>query len=160
MPETIADLGLRWSIQRDLPDMLAIEAASFAQPWTEDEFRHMLRQRSCIGLVAERREQAEFGSTFRTVGYVVYQLTDHAVAILNLAVAPAERRNGVGSFMVGKLKSKLRSNRRRRLLCNVHDGNLMAHLFLRSCGLQAVEVLRGYSADGSDAYLFSYELED
>ena len=44
---------IRWLIRRDMDDVLAIERASFQFPWTEEEFLCCLRQRNCIGTVAE-----------------------------------------------------------------------------------------------------------
>ena len=40
---------IRWMIRRDMPEVLAIEAASFEFPWLEDDFIRCLRQRNCIG---------------------------------------------------------------------------------------------------------------
>ena len=44
---------IRWMIRRDMADVLAIENASFEFPWLEDDFIRCLRQRNCIGMVAE-----------------------------------------------------------------------------------------------------------
>ena len=40
---------IRWMIRRDMPEVLAIEHASFEYPWCEEEFLRVLRQRNCIG---------------------------------------------------------------------------------------------------------------
>jgi ribosomal-protein-alanine N-acetyltransferase len=53
-------------IRRDMPEVLAIEHASFEYPWCEEEFLRVLRQRNCIGMVAEQGE--------RIVGFMVYEL--------------------------------------------------------------------------------------
>ena len=57
---------IRWLIRRDMDAVLEIESASFEFPWTEDEFINCLRQRDCIGMVAEYAEQV--------VGFMVYEL--------------------------------------------------------------------------------------
>ena len=46
-------LHIRWMIRRDMPDVMGIEVASFEYAWTEDDFLRCLRQRNCIGMVAE-----------------------------------------------------------------------------------------------------------
>src|SRR5690606_11527131 len=48
---------IRWMIRRDMPEVLQIEKASFEFPWYEDDFIRCLRQRNCIGMVAEQGER-------------------------------------------------------------------------------------------------------
>ena len=47
---------IRWMIRRDMPDVLGIESNCFEFSWTEDDFIRCLRQRNCIGMVAEMAE--------------------------------------------------------------------------------------------------------
>ena len=44
---------IRWMIRRDMPEVLDIENQAFEFPWTEEDFIRCLRQRNCIGMVAE-----------------------------------------------------------------------------------------------------------
>jgi [ribosomal protein S18]-alanine N-acetyltransferase len=46
---------VRWLIRRDMPAVLKIEDSSFEFPWREDDFIRALRQRNCIGMVADAR---------------------------------------------------------------------------------------------------------
>lgn len=48
-------LNCRWGIRRDMPEVLAIEQASFseAQRWQEDEYLEHLRQRNTICMVVD-----------------------------------------------------------------------------------------------------------
>ena len=48
---------IRWMIRRDMPEVLQAEQASFEFPWTEEDFLRCLRQRNCIGMVAEQGEK-------------------------------------------------------------------------------------------------------
>ena len=48
------DVQIRWMIRRDMPEVLDIERLSFEFAWTEEDFLCCLRQRNCIGMVAER----------------------------------------------------------------------------------------------------------
>ena len=50
---------IRWMIRRDMAEVLEIERAAFEFPWFEEEFIRCLRQRNCIGMVAEHGERAE-----------------------------------------------------------------------------------------------------
>ena len=51
------DAQIRWMIRRDMPEVLDIEQQSFEFAWTEEDFLCCLRQRNCIGMVAERQER-------------------------------------------------------------------------------------------------------
>ena len=48
-----ARLHIRWMIRRDMAEVLEIENQSFEFPWSEEEFIRCLRQRNCIGMVAD-----------------------------------------------------------------------------------------------------------
>ena len=90
---------IRWMIRRDMPEVLAIEHASFEYPWCEEEFLRVLRQRNCIGMVAEYGE--------RIVGFMIYELHRNKIHVLDFATHPEFRRRGVGRQMIAKLVGKL-----------------------------------------------------
>ncbi len=143
---------IRWMIRRDMPEVLQIEQESFEFAWTEEDFLRCLRQRNCIGMVAEQGE--------KVVGFMIYELHKAKLHILNFAVGPASRRIGIGAQMVAKLVSKLSSHRRTRITLEVRETNLQAQLFFRAQGFKAVRVLRAYYEDtGEDAFLMEYRLD-
>jgi len=140
---------IRWMIRRDMPEVLAIETRNFEFPWSEEDFINCLRQRNCIGMVAEHDE--------RVVGFMIYELNKTRIHVLNFAVADWFQRRGVGSQMIAKLISKLSAQRRSRITLEVRETNLPAQLFFRAMGFRAVSVLRQYYADTpEDAYLMQY----
>ncbi len=146
---------IRWMIRRDMSDVLDIENRSFEFPWSEEDFIRCLRQRNCIGMVAEHDEQV--------VGFMIYELHKTRLHILNFSVHEDFRRRGVGHAMVSKLISKLSHQRRNRILLEVRETNLGAQLFFRRAGFNAVSVLRDFYDDTiEDAYLmqFRYEPKD
>jgi ribosomal-protein-alanine N-acetyltransferase len=146
-------LHIRWMIRRDMPEVLAIEHASFEFPWCEEEFLRVLRQRNCIGMVAELGE--------RIVGFMIYELHRNKIHVLDFATHPDLRRQGVGRQMVDKLVSKLSSQRRNRIGLYVRETNLPAQFFFRVAGFRAVEVVREHFADsGEDAYGMLYLLKE
>src|SRR5882672_12035331 len=85
---------IRWMIRRDMPEVLKIEQESFEFNWTEEDFLACLRQRNCIGMVAEHDNHV--------VGFMIYELHKTKLHILNFAVAPEWRRIGIGTQMVMK----------------------------------------------------------
>lgn len=140
---------IRWMIRRDMPEVLAIEGECFEFPWSEDDFIRCLRQRNCIGMVAEHDE--------RVAGFMIYELHRNRLHILNFAVAAPFRRQRVGRQMVEKLIGKLSSQRRNRIMLEVRETNLAAQLFFRDLGFRAVSVLRDFYIDTTeDAYLMQY----
>ena len=144
---------IRWMIRRDMPEVLEIEERSFEFPWTEEDFIRCLRQRNCIGMVAEHDEHV--------VGFMIYELHKTRLHILNFAVNPAFRRRGVGEAMVGKLISKLSPQRRNHIRLEVRETNLPAQLFFKNSGFVATSVLKDFYDDTTeDAYVMRYHLCD
>ena len=144
---------IRWMIRRDMPEVLAIEHASFEYPWCEEEFLRVLRQRNCIGMVAEYGE--------RVVGFMIYELHKNKLHVLDFATHPDFRRQGVGQQMVAKLVGKLSSHRRTKIVLHVRETSLAAQYFYRSQGFRATEVVREHFGDtGEDAYLKQYMLDE
>jgi ribosomal-protein-alanine N-acetyltransferase len=140
---------IRWMIRRDMAEVLEVEQESFEFPWSEDDFIRCLRQRNCIGMVAEHED--------RVIGFMIYELHKSRLHVLNFAVAKAFRRRGVGRQMLAKLVGKLSYQRRTRVLLEVRETNLPAQLFFRSEGFRAVSVLRDFYDDTTeDAYVMQY----
>jgi ribosomal-protein-alanine N-acetyltransferase len=149
-PQT--SVQIRWMIRRDMPEVLDIEQQSFEFAWTEDDFLCCLRQRNCIGMVAEHQE--------RIVGFMIYELLKSQLHVLNFAVAPWARRQGVGSQMIDKLVAKLAQQRRHEIRLEVREGNLPAQLFFHRQSFFATNVLRGYYDDtAEDAYVMRFVID-
>ncbi len=145
------DIHIRWMIRRDMPEVLKIEAGSFEFPWTEEDFIRCLRQRNCIGMVAEHDE--------RVVGFMIYELHKTRLHIVNFAVHPTFRRRGVGTQMANKLIGKLSHQRRPRISLEVSENNLDGQLFWRRMGFRAVSTLKDfYDESDQDAYRFEYRM--
>ena len=144
---------IRWLIRRDMDEVLSIERNSFQFPWTEEEFLCCLRQRNCIGTVAELDHHI--------VGFMIYELHKSMLRILNFAVAPDARRSGIGRQMVQRLIDKLSQQRRREIVLEVRETNVPAQLFFSNNGFRAVTVLRKHYDDTcEDAYYMRYCLNE
>ncbi|MEM6471657.1 MAG: ribosomal protein S18-alanine N-acetyltransferase [Planctomycetota bacterium] len=136
-------------IRRDMPSVLGIEKNCFEFAWTEEDFIRCLRQRNCIGMVAEKDDEI--------VGFMIYELHKNRLHILNFAVRDEHRRSGVGRSMCDKLFSKLSHERRNRIMLEVRETNLEAQLFFKSLGFRAISVLRDFYDDTvEDAYLMQF----
>lgn len=135
--------------RRHLPEVLVIEQASFEYAWTEDDFRGRLRCRNCIGMVVEVEDKVN--------GYMVYELHEKRIHVLNFVVHPNARHCGIGTMMVTKLISKLSSHRRQKITLALRESNLIAQVFFRNRGFKATRILRNYYEDsGEDAFYMEY----
>lgn len=144
---------VRWMVRRDFPEVLAIEQNCFEYPWREEDFLHCLRQRNCIGMVAEYEG--------RVVGFMIYEVPKNRIHLLNVATAPEFRRRGVASQMIAKLIGKLTHQRRNKIVMEVRETNLPALVFFRSLGFRATVVLKNfYDEMNEDAYVLQYRLPD
>ena len=143
---------IRWMIRRDMPEVLAIEHAGFEYPWCEEEFLRVLRQRNCIGMVAEHGE--------RIVGFMIYELHRNKIHVLDFATHadfageawddrwwPSWSGSSPTSGVTGSLCTFARPT--------------AAQLFFKVLGFRAMEVVREHYADtGEDAYSMQYHLDE
>lgn len=137
----------------DMPEVLDIERQSFEFSWTEEDFLCCLRQRNCIGMVAEYNH--------RIVGFMIYELHKSKLHVLNFAVDPEFRRQAIGSQMIEKLVDKLSQQRRQEIVLEVRESNLSAQLFFKKMGFKAVLVLRGHYDDTDEsAYVMRFALHE
>lgn len=133
MPEQ-ARVHIRWMIRRDMPEVLAIDDMVH-NGWTEADFLTVLRQRNCIGTVAEHGEHV--------VGLMIYELHKYSLRVINFAVHPKWKKLGIGAQMVAKLKSKLSSHRRIAIQVIVPEKCLDMLLFLKRMGFKAKSMQKG-----------------
>lgn len=150
--QTPVCVHIRWMIRRDMPSVLGIEQSCFEFAWNEDDFIRCLRQRNCIGMVAEIDDEI--------VGFMIYELHKNRLHILNFAVHSDFRRQGIGGAMCAKLFGKLSHERRNRIMLEVRETNLDAQLFFKSLGFRAISVLRDFYDDTiEDAYLMQFRYQ-
>jgi ribosomal-protein-alanine N-acetyltransferase len=130
-------------------EVLDVEREAFEFPWSDEDFTRCLRQRNCIGMVAESGDSV--------VAFMIYELHRSRLHVLNFAVARSHRRLGIGTRMMDKLVGKLSPERRSRIVLEVRETNLPAQLFFRSLGFRAISVLKDFYQDTTeDAYLMHY----
>jgi len=150
-PNERMEVQIRWLIRRDMPEVLRIEQASFGSPWSDEDFLCCLRQRNCIGMVAEHDQ--------KIFGFMIYELHKSRLHILNFAVAPEVRKQTVGAQMILRLVDKLSQQRRNEIILEVRESNLEAQLFFRKQNFKAVCVLRRHFDDTEeDGYIMQFKL--
>lgn len=122
---------IRWMIRRDMKEVIAIDS-SVGLEWSEEDFIRCLRQRNCIGMVAEIDD--------KVAGHMIYELHKSRLHVLNFGVAVEHQAKTIGTQMIDKLKGKLSNERRREITFYVHEANIGAQLFLSRLGFFASEV--------------------
>ena len=144
-------VNVRWMVRRDLAAVIAIEHETYDFPWQEEDFMNCLKQRNCIGMVAEDQG--------RIVGFMIYENPGNQFHLLNIATAREHKRQGVARQMVQKLVEKLISQRRNKICAIIRETNLDTLLFFRSVGFQATTILKNYfESSCDDAYVMQYAL--
>lgn len=143
------NVHVRWMIRRDMAEIIDIEQASFEFPWSEAVLIKTLKNKNCIGMVADDDD--------RVVGYMIYELSKTKLHVLNFAVAPTCRRIGIGRRMADKLAGKINPSGRSRITMEIRESNVAAQLFWRAMGYRCVNTLRDFYDDTTeDAYVFQF----
>jgi ribosomal-protein-alanine N-acetyltransferase len=150
--EKETQIYVRWMVRRDFPEVMSIEQSCFEYPWSENDFLRCLKQRNCIGMVAELDG--------RVGGFMIYETPKNRIHLLNIATLPELQHHGIATQMVLKLMNKLTNQGRTRITMEVRESNLPALSFFRSRGFRATGVLRCfYEYTNDDAYILQYKVE-
>ena len=72
-------------IRRDMREVLDVEREAFEFPWSDEDFTRCLRQRNCIGMVAESGDSV--------VAFMIYELHRSRLHVLNFAASAAWHRH-------------------------------------------------------------------
>lgn len=127
-------LTVHWMCDKHTQQVLTIERASFEHPWDAQELHSCLQMddiRAMVG-VNDRSE---------VIGYIVYELHNDHIRLVNLAVHPAYRNVGVGRQLLNAVIDQLHPNRRSYIRELVRESNLSAQKFYNQCGFIAVGVI-------------------
>lgn len=144
---------IRWMKSCDLPEFMDIERRVFEFPWSESEAKSYLANRDVIALVAVVDGMV--------VGFIVYELNRTYYWLMNVAVHPEWQGIGIGSQMLGKLKSKLNQERRTTIRLVVREKNLLAQLWLAKNGFHATGIVHNKFAEvEEDVLRFTYRIQN
>ncbi|WP_419948186.1 ribosomal protein S18-alanine N-acetyltransferase [Candidatus Palauibacter sp.] len=122
---------IRQLVEADLPQVVAIEEESFATPWSEQTFRNLIRRPdACLFSAVDEAE--------RIVGYAAVWFAGREGELGDLAVAPDERRRGIGARLVDAVLAEARSRGARQIFLEVREGNRSAQGLYRSRGFEIV----------------------
>jgi ribosomal-protein-alanine N-acetyltransferase len=140
-----APLEIRSLSYADLPQVIAIERRAFPTPWSLAMFVLELSKPSGICLAATRQS--------RVVGYLICSRYDTVWHVMNIAVDPDERRQGIGSGLLASLYERV-GNPAARFTLEVRCSNHGAIELYERDGFRAAGIRRRYYQDnGEDALI-------
>jgi ribosomal-protein-alanine N-acetyltransferase len=131
----------------DVPEIAALAAASFPNPWRAGAFEQEL------GLTEARLWVAREGA--KRIGYLAARRIADEVHVLSIAVDPPRRRRGVASALLSALLREETVRGARCALLEVGASNLAARAFYANAGFVAVGRRPRYYPNGEDAFLMT-----
>jgi ribosomal-protein-alanine acetyltransferase len=136
----------------DVDEVLGIESAVQAYPWTRGNFIDALTS-GYLCYVDEAAGELR--------GYVILMPTVEEAELLTIAVATTQQRKGLGRAMLAEMLAVACDRGMQRVFLEVRAANVAAIALYRSAGFVEVGVRRGYyqNAGGSeDAIVMAYVL--
>jgi ribosomal-protein-alanine N-acetyltransferase len=137
----------------DLDAVIAIEGAIYPYPWTRGNFSDALAAGYHCWMV-------ECGG--QPVGYTVVMVAAGEAHLLNLSVAGAWQRRGLGRELLNYVFKLARDTSAGRILLEVRPSNRAAIALYSAAGFAEIALRRGYYPAGDareDAMVLQLELE-
>ena len=144
-------LELRKLELRDLNAIEVIERVSYPTPWSRSMFAGELAKPSSLSLGAFDAKSGEL------VGYLVISRYVDAWHVMNVAVAPEQRRHGVARALLDRLFELTASDERRGYTLEVRVSNEGAIKLYEAMGFVARGVRRGYYTDNREDALIMWK---
>ena len=133
----------------DLDAIERIERASYPTPWSRSMFATELAKPSSLSLGAV--DDAD-----RLVGYLVLSRYVDAWHVMNVAVDPESRRQGVATALLRRLLDDTRHDAQRGYTLEVRVSNVGAIALYEGFGFRTKGVRRGYYTDNREDALIMW----
>jgi [ribosomal protein S18]-alanine N-acetyltransferase len=143
-------IELRRLITRDLEAIERIERSSYPTPWSRSMFASELAKPSSISLGAFESETAKL------VGYLVISRYVDAWHVMNVAVEPDRRREGIANALFERLFELTVGDPSRGYTLEVRISNEAAIKLYEQLGFQSRGVRRGYYTDNREDALIMW----
>ena len=134
----------------DLDEIERIEQASYPTPWSRSMFASELAKPSSLSLGA-----VDDAGTL--VGYLVLSRYVDAWHVMNVAVAPERRREGIASALLRQLLDQTRGDAKRGYTLEVRVSNTGAIKLYERLGFRPRGVRRGYYTDNREDALIMWK---
>ncbi len=150
---------LRAMRAEDLPAVLAIEETVFGDDaWPRSFFERDLANEHAVYLALELVDGE--ATPAGLVGYAGYWLLEEEANLMNIAVAPAWQRRGLGELLLRATLEEMQAQGATLCTLEVRVSNAPAQALYRKLGFQATGRRRRYYQDnGEDALLMARMLD-
>jgi [ribosomal protein S18]-alanine N-acetyltransferase len=137
--------------RKDLPELLLIESASFAHPWSEALFLEELGKNPRTLFGARKTLSGPLA------GYICFWVVDDEIQVANLAVNPDYRRQGIARALMSFLLNLVRDTSRSNVFLEVRPSNLSALSLYHALGFKVLYRRPNYYApEGEDALVMEW----
>jgi [ribosomal protein S18]-alanine N-acetyltransferase len=148
IPDSEREIRVRKLTYSDLPSVISIERRSFTTPWSLAMFVLELSKPSGICLALSEGDQL--------IGYLVCSRYERVWHLMNVAIAPERRREGLATGLIERLFEEAGS--RARYTLEVRVSNEAAITMYEGFGFQSSGLRRRYYHDnGEDALIMWLE---
>ncbi|MCX7792824.1 MAG: ribosomal protein S18-alanine N-acetyltransferase [Thermodesulfovibrionales bacterium] len=127
---------IRLMAPQDVPEATEIERSCFSTPWSELAFYKEIYNPRSLCLVAETEEGL--------AGYICMSRILEECHILNLAVHPLKRRQGIGSALIKEALNSEFVSSCRYIYLEVRASNMEARRLYEKFGFKVVGIRRAY----------------
>ena len=137
----------------DLAAIMILERSGFAAPeqWSE---------RSWLGELLGEGRTVLIARAHQPVGVITIQTTGELADLHRLAVAPAYRRQGVGTALVRSVLESVRHLGARAVILEVRDTNDAAIMLYQKLGFEQLAARQNYYGPGQHALILKrYDLQ-
>lgn len=141
----------RLMTNRDLPQAIQIEHRSCVHVWSEQEWLWSFDRSGNGHIVC-----TDIDNRYDVLGYLIYCRHDRSFEIVNLAVTPHRRDEGVGTLLVQRVVD-LCNERRPKVTALVSELNAPACDFFKHRGFRARLERRPYKEAGFDMDGYRFE---
>ncbi len=149
------DVEFSFAAASDIDALLVIENQSFLSPWPRQHFQSELDQPHSFILLAQRHVP----SPRNIMGYLIFWLIIDEMHILNLAVGPCYRRQGIARGLILEAIRLAQAKHCQTAWLEVRPSNRAALTLYQSLGFEHVMTRKRYYSDtGEDALIFSRSL--
>ena len=138
-------------LEVDLPQVVEIEKASMPSPWSKELFEEELKRERARYFVVEKDS--------KIAGYMGYWEAPEEAHIINLAIGPEYRRQGLGQDMIERCLDFAMKRGARLATLEARESNEAARNLYEKCNFRTVAIRKKYYSDNQeDAVVMIREL--
>jgi ribosomal-protein-alanine N-acetyltransferase len=148
-------LSMRPATEDDVAEILRIEQAVHAAPWTQENILAELAKPYAHFLIMTDDE-----TDSKVASYICYWVMFEECHILNVAVDLPFRRLGLAKGLVRTAAREALRKNIRKVLLDVRKSNENAALLYQGLGFVITHIRKSFYSDGEDAYQMALYMDD